>query len=172
MEVLEGLRKDGVLNTPFIALEALGALSGAMLSGRAEAEMQTTWPKEWGNETITLPLSLILALRSGWDDYRQAPTGRSFGEALQIEGGGQGNHSMKAKLATIDRARGLANQIEINYIEIEGDQTPMRLDNAIHEVALANSVSFETAKAAHKAHRNDIRDALTDLELLKGVKPS
>jgi hypothetical protein len=172
MEILEGLRKDGVLNMSFIALEALGALSGALLSGRTEAELQTTWPKEWGTEAITLPLALILALRDGWEGYRQAPTGRSLGEALRIEGGGQGSSLMKAKLATIDRARGLARQIESKYVEIEGDPNPMRLDDAIHEVALAHNVSFKTAKEAHKAHRNDIRDGLTDLELLKGVKPS
>ena len=172
MEILEELRKTGTLNTPYIALEALGALSGGLLGGRTEDELQTTWPKAWGNEKITLPLALILALRDGWDNYRQAPTGQTLGEALQIEGGGQGRHPMKAKLATIDRARFLARKIEAIYQRVEGDPNPMHLKDAIFKVASENEVSFEMAEEAHKTHRDDIRNREIDLGILKGVKPS
>jgi hypothetical protein len=172
LEEFERLRKDKVLNTPFIALEALGALSGGLVSGRTEEQLRTAWPAEWGQDTITVPLSLLLALRDVWDNYKQASSGRTLGEAFQIEGGSQGKHPMKSKLATIDRARKLARKVEINYLQLEGDTNPMRIEDAIQTVADENEVSFVTVKEAYDDHKKHIRSSLEELGLLKGVKTS
>jgi len=171
-EILEELNKAGTINTRFLALEALGALSGGRIEGRAEGDLQTCWPKEWGTETITLPLSLVLALRDGWQDYKKAPKGKKLGEAFKIEGGGQGNPSMKARLATIDRARGLARAVETQYAQVKDDINALPLDEIINQVASAHGVSFETVKSAHKAHRDSIRGTLYELGILKGVNRS
>jgi hypothetical protein len=172
LEELERLRKAGVLNTPFIALEALGALSGGVVNGRTEAELKTTWPQEWGHETVTVPLALLHALRAAWADYRQAPTGKTLGESFRIEGGEQGKHPMKSKLATVDNARRLAGEVESIYYQVEGEESDLRLEEAIQTVASKNGVSFEAVKEAHKKHRDYIRADLTDVGVLKGVKTS
>lgn len=172
LEELERLRKAGVLNTPFIALEALGALSEGLVNGRTEAELKTTWPQEWGHETITVPLALLLALRDAWADYKQAPTGTTLGESFKIEGGEQGRHPMKSKLATIDNARRLAGEVEAIYYRVEGEEDTVRLEDAIQTVARANNVGFETVKEAHKKRRDYIRSSLTDVGVLKGAKSS
>lgn len=172
LEEFERLRQAKVLNTPFIAMEALAALSSGLLSGRTEDELRGTWPREWGQETITVPLELLLALRGAWTDYKQAPTGTTLGEAFKIEGGEQGRHPMKSKLATIDNARGLAREVEAIYYQVKGEDNPARLEDAIQAVASKHEVSFETVKEAHKKHRDCIRSGLTDVGVLKGVKTS
>jgi hypothetical protein len=116
LEILERLRKEGKLNEPYIALEALGALSRGVVSGRTELQLRTVWPSEWGNETITVPLKLLLALSEVWGEYRQPENKMTLGEAFEIEGGGQGKHSMKEKLATEKGYIRLARKVEILYI--------------------------------------------------------
>ena len=66
----EELRQEQVLNTPFIALEALSALAGASLEGKSEEALRTTWSEAWGYADINVPLSLIFALSHAW--LRQA----------------------------------------------------------------------------------------------------
>ena len=171
-ELLEELRKNGDLNTPYIALEAFGAIAGGLVSGRNDEQLKQTWPKEWGEDTATVPLALLLALGSAWDNYRQAPTGKTLGEAFKIEGGSAGKHPMKTKLATIDRARRLANEVEIEYLASNAEGEQRRLEDAMQMVAEANKLSFQTVKDAHKEHRNPIRKILAELGILKGVETS
>jgi hypothetical protein len=170
LEILEELRKARELNTPFIALEALGALAGGKKAGVSEEDLQSCWPKEWGDETITVPLSLVSALRDGWHDYKTAPSGKSLGEALKIEGGGQGRKPMKARLETIDRARKLARAVESRYLQIEGEPASMTLDDVVWEVANTHNVSFQMVKDAHNVHAKAIRRELEMLGVLKVVK--
>lgn len=169
-EALESLRKAGTLNTRFLALEALGALTSARQLGRTEENLRSCWPKDWGDETLSVPLSLLLALRDGWSDYKNAYSGKNFGEALKIEGGGQGAQPMKVTLANIDRARALANEVEARYLQIEGSQDTISQVDARAEVAEAHGVSLETVKKAHEAHAPNIRREMVALGLLKGPK--
>lgn len=167
LETLEGLRKAGTLNTRFIALEALGALAGARHAGRTDEILKSCWPAEWGTETMTVPLSLLLALRDGWLDYMAAPPGKSLGEALKIEGGGQGRKPMKARLKAVDQTKELARAVEARYLQIEGAPDSMTLDDVFFEVA-AHDVSFQTVKDAHRAYGQAIRKELRSLGLLSG----
>lgn len=171
-EIFEALRKDGVLNEPFIALEALGAFAGAKAAGRTETDLRSCWAEEWGPETITVPLSLVLAIRDGWGDYKTAPPGKNLGEALKIEGGGQGRRTMKDRLNAIDRDRGLANAVESKYLQIEGAPDSMTLEEALSEVAEERGLSFETVKTAHDLHKSAIRRELEEFGVLKRVKTS
>ena len=168
LEILERLRKEGKLNEPYIALEALGALSRGVDSGRTERQLRTVWPSEWGNETITVPLQLLLDLGKVWGEYRQPENKMTLGEAFEIEGGGRGKHPMKEKLATEIGYIRLANKVEILYIAIEGDENPLRLEEAIAEVAGKEGVGFETVKQAHQQYKDYLRTTLKDLKVLKG----
>jgi hypothetical protein len=168
LEILERLRKEEKLNTPFIALEALAELSEGVVSRRTERQLRTVWPSEWGNETITVPLKLLLALSEVWGEYRQPENKMTLGEAFEIEGGGQGKHSMKEKLATEKGYIRLARKVEILYIAKEDDEDALTLEEAIEEVAGKEGVAFETVKQAHKKYKKYIRTTLTDVGVLKG----
>ena len=168
LEILERLRKEEKLNTPFIALEALAALSEGVVSRRTERQLRTVWPSEWGNEAITVPLKLLLDLGKVWGEYRQPENKMTLGEAFEIEGGGRGKHPMKEKLATEIGYIRLANKVEILYIAIEGDENPLRLEEAIAEVADKEGVGFETVEQAHKKYKKYTRTTLTDVGVLKG----
>lgn len=172
LETLETMRKAGTLNTRFLALEALGALASARKSGRPEETLRSCWPKDWGDNTLNVPLSLLLALRDGWTDYKNAYSGKSLGEAFKIEGGGQGAQPMKVTLANIDRARALANAVEARYQQIEQELDAISLIEAYTEVAHAHGVSLDTVQNAHKAHAQSIRREMAALGLLKGPKTS
>lgn len=174
LEEFERLRKAGELNTPFIALEALGALSDGLVSGRSEDQLLSVWPEEWGSETMTAPLALILALQNAWSDYKTAPSGKTLGEAFQIEGGAQGKQPMKSRLAKIDRDRRLSREVEDVYLGAGLEEDPTRLADAIQQVADANELSFETVKDAHKKRHMHIRGKLSELGIIaaKGVKTS
>ena len=171
MEAFEKLRKDGVLNTPFIALEALSALALGLASGRTQSELDTTWPKEWGTGTITVPLALLSAIQQCWMNYRDAPQGTTLGEEFKIEGGGQGSHPMKTKLAAIDRQMKLARRVEELYLS-ENVNGTLRLEDAIDRVAEESGAGVQTVKNAHAAHRNQINSGLTDLGILTEVSTS
>jgi hypothetical protein len=170
-KILEELMQAGDLNNRFVALEALGALAGARLADRTEKTLKTCWPESWGDETLSVPLSLLLALRDGWVDYKNAPSGKNLGEAFKIEGGGQGARPMKVKLENIDRARGLANQVEKRYLQIEGERGAKTLHKVLTEVASEKKLSFETVKMAHEAHKRDIRLEMAALGLLERDRP-
>ena len=170
LEELEQLRTEGVLNTAFIALEALGAISGGFVDGRSEAQLKTAWPDEWGSESIEVPLALLLALRDAWAGYKLAPSGKTLGEALGVEGRSKG--PMKKKLATIDKHRRLARLVEVEYYKIAIDGHAVAIEYAIQRVAEKEQLSFDTVKAAHKAHKKTIRSTLHDFRVLKGVKTS
>ena len=168
LAILERLRKEGKLNEPYIALEALGSLSGGVVSGRTERQLRTVWPSEWGNEAITVPLKLLLVLSEVWVKYKQPENKLTLGEAFEIEGGGQGKHPMKSILATIDRDRHLANKVEFLYIKKEDDENPLRLEEAITEVADKEGLAFETVGQAHEKYKKYTRTTLTDVGVLKG----
>ena len=172
LELFEELLSDGVLNTPYIALEALGAFVGGLESGRTNEQLRSTWPKEWGEESATVPLALLRVLASAWDDYRQAPSGKTLGETFRIEGGSAGKHQMKKKLATIDRARRLARDVEVEYLSGNDEGDDLRLEDAILNVANSYELSFQTVKDAHDKHRSRIRTRLTEIGVLKEVKTS
>jgi hypothetical protein len=142
------------------------------VAGRTEKALQSCWPKDWGGETVTVPLSLLLALRDSWHDYKTAPCGKSLGEALKIEGGGQGNKPMKSRLKTIDRARALAREVECRYLQIEDKSDSLTQDEVLDEVANKQGASFQSVKDAHKAHVSAIRRELEALGIIKGVKTS
>lgn len=157
LRALEALRQKREINTIFIALEALGAFAGAKTAGRTEIDLQSCWPEEWGTETITVPLPLLLALRDAWANYKAAHSGKSLGEAFQLEGGGQGRPPMKQRLETIDRAVVLANAVESRYLQIEGASDSLSLADVLAEVSEKNQLSVETVKKAHDLHKEIIR---------------
>jgi hypothetical protein len=164
----EKQRSAGELSTQFIALEALAALFGGRVSGFSDADLRRAWPKDWGEEVITVPATIAAALAIAWRDYRSAPSGVTLGEKFGLEGGGQGSQPTRNRQLTKDRDRRRANEVELVYLMGEADGRTISIDDAIKIVAEREGTSFETIRAAHKKYRREIRDSLADLGILGG----
>ena len=119
-ELLEELKEKIKLPTSYIALEAFCELYGGRQEGFRDEELREAWPKDWGNETITIPAVLVKALTIAWIDYKEAPSGKTFGESFKLEGGGQGKPKVKDIVKMITKNRALTNEIILNYLS--GDE--------------------------------------------------
>ena len=164
----ENLRQDEVLNKTFIAFEALSAIAGASLAGKSEDAVRNTWPKTWGDETISVPLPLVLELRDAWLLYRTQDFNQSLGEAFRVEGRGQGKKPMKDVLANLDAARRHANDVEIAYIAHNNGGAEASLEQVYEEIADAEGIAPETVKRHHRTHKEKIREQLIEKGVLKG----
>jgi len=164
----EKLRQEQVLNTPFIALEALSALAGASLEGKSEEAVRATWPEAWGDADIKVPLSLILALSHAWLSYRNPSSQKSLGEAFRVEGGGQGKAPMKDALTNLDAARRNANDVEATYLALNIDNNGQSLEMVIETIADERGSTPETERRHHRKHREALRKGLKDRGILKG----
>lgn len=165
---LEKLRQDKLLNTPFIALEALSALAGAILAGKSEEELRNTWPGHWGDAAISVPLPLVLALREAWSSYRAQDSSQSLGEAFRIEGRGQGKTPMKNALSSLDAMRGNANHVEATYLASNAGEAGLSLEQVIEEISEVQGLSPVTVKKHHQEFKKEIRQKLANKGLLKG----
>ena len=159
-EIFEEMRKKEEIPKTYIAFEAFCALYGGRLEGYTDDELRKSWPKDWDCNTLTLPAVLVQALTSAWVDYQKAPIGKTLGEAFQLEGGGQGKKKIKDTLKTIDKARSLSNQVEINYLSAGETSHSISLEEVYHNVAEENDVSFDTVRKAHLKYGKDTRKEL------------
>jgi hypothetical protein len=166
-EGFEELRKAHKISTPFIALEALGAILGARTQGYSDAEIRRIWPEAWGEDSVQVPAALLSALRDAWLNYQNAPAGTTLGEAFNVEGGGQGRQRMNDALKSHRKSKGLAIKVEVEYMAASLSAEPITLDKSIEAVAAREGVSFETAKNAHATHKISLRAAMARHGLLK-----
>lgn len=162
-EDFETLLRDGQLTTPFVAFEALGSIVGAYLEGFTYEEIRRTFPPSWGDESVTIPLPLLLALRDAWSDYIVAYSGQSMEEAFQIHAKGGGKRPQKTRLESLRKERHTANKVEIEYL-----CSDKSLNVIYQQVAIELGSTFETVKDHHKKHRDKIRDELKSLGILEG----
>lgn len=151
-EQLEHQRKQGELNTNYIAFEVLTALLGARISGYSDTALRDVWPVDWGDSAIMLPAAVVETLARGWLTYKNEDHGRTLGEAFQIEGGGQGKAPMKSKQKTRITRKRIARLVEAQYVVNQVSQQAAR-----EAVAKAEGLSFETVESAHKEHGPALR---------------
>jgi hypothetical protein len=166
--ILEKLMQDKVLNVQFIALESLSAIASDYLAGKTEEAIRKTWPQSWGDETICVPLPLVLALSDAWASYRAPDSNQSLGEAFHIEGRGQGKPPMKDALSNLNVARRHANDVEIAYIAHNNGGAGASLEQVYEEIADAEGIAPETVKKHHRKHKEEIRNILIEIGVLKG----
>ena len=108
-------------------------------------------------------------LADAWVEYQQAPSGKSFGEVLGIEGGGQGKSSTREKSKANDAMIARARAVLLVYIDAANTGQPVALDRAFEIVAEKFEVSFDAVAAAYKKHGKRIKDEMTEIgALLKG----
>ena len=106
---------------------------------------------------VVAPLWAIDTLGAGWMNYRSTNGGsRTLGEALRIEGGGQGKARLKAAWNRWFRDLRLAGEV------YRARQTKTYLDS-VAEVAEQHGVSDGTVKRAWSEHGQQIRAAAASL---------
>jgi len=166
----EELRREGTLQTPFIALEALSALACGRETGYSDANLRRAWPEEWGDQTVEVPFALLHALASAWIDYRDDPDGRSLERAFRLGRKNKGEHTAIAKLRTIDRHRALAHAVNSDYVAAAALGNPKSLDDIFHEVADQYGSNYDTVWRAHARYGKYAWEQLKQAGVLKGGK--
>ena len=169
---LEESRKAEELSTAYIALDALAALIGGRVEGYSDEELRACWPETWGPQEVMVPASFLQVLGQAWVEYKNNEVGRTFGETLGLEGGGQGRKRSIAAQKTRDLHRIYAREVLILYTGSSDTEGPPSLNEAIEKAAKRNNVGFDTVKDAYKLYGKPIMEQARKAGLLKGGERS
>ena len=167
----EELRRSGNLPTSFIAFEGLSALLGARLSGYSDADIRACWPEDWGGGEVTVPAAFLQVLGAAWLTYKEDVPGKTFGEILRLEGGGQGRKRVVSVQKTRDRHHRLGTEVALLYIGIPGNGVKPKIADAIAAIADKHDVSPETVQDAYKMYGWPLVERAQKLGILKEVDP-
>lgn len=117
-------------------------------------DMQRIYP-------VPVPLWALEHLVAAISTYGDADRGKTFGEVLGIEGGGQGRQRTKDRLATRMVRRQLALSVEAlrRHHEAAGRKEEAKLVNIYAEIAEHTSYSVDYIEKAYKRHRKKLRPA-------------
>lgn len=169
----EDLRASGEEPATYFALELFAELAFARRAGYPDDILKKAFPAEWGEATAQVPLSMLLAFAQGWMKYKQSGAGVTLGEAMKIEGGGQGKTSAKSRMATRDHHRDLANAVVSVRIACAKTGNPISLESAKEKIASERGVSVDTVENAYKKYGKDAENGLADVGVIeKWVKSS
>jgi len=132
----------------------------AMRKGAAKTDRHD---KEWGlppEDVVPVPWWVIDVATRGWVRYLRSPPSVSLGEAYGIEGGGQGRHPYKNRIATYTRDWKIALDVwhRVQQAKKQGEKLPIR-DGAIPAVAVALGFEESTVERAWKRHGKMIKAA-------------
>ena len=167
-EQYEDLRKNGEMPTSFIALEVMSVIAAAEEQGFSEEQIQSTFPKKWGAETINIPVSFLNVIRDCWSRYRGSKT-LLLGQAFGVENlKGQGSHPVKSKISTMDLHRKYARRVIQEYYVPDQQDNPRALIDVYADVAADLSVSIDTVKAAHLKYGPKIKAVLKEKGVILG----
>ena len=96
---------------------------------------------------VAVPLWVVANLARAWLAYLGAPPGKTFGETLGIEGGGQGKR--RAKEARMKKNRDLLLTMEVHKRRVESG---LSLEKAYASVAESKGTSEDIVRRAWRQH--------------------
>ncbi len=133
------------------AFEALGYIGGYWLFHSPQKTTDPDWEPE-PEALVTVPMWVVLNLARAWNAYRDAPSAKTFGEVLGIEGGGQGKR--RAKEAWMKRNRDLRLTLAVHKIRVEAQERGQRLslEKAYASVAESTDTSEDIVLRAWRQH--------------------
>jgi hypothetical protein len=161
-KLIEAERGNRQTEKSYIALEALAAFCGGRLTGYSDEDLRKSWLPEWGELEITVPFVLLKELADAWADYLEAPSGKSFGEVLGIEGGGQGKSRTRERRKSADAEYWRTNDVWIEYLIAGHTGSPISKEKAKQIVAEKHGISFETVNKAFKRHGKFVEQQLIE----------
>ena len=118
--------------------------------------------QSWRDETVTIPKGLLRPLIEAWVRYKDAPSGKTLGEAFNLEGGGQGKQPLKSALQKINRDLSYSNEVLVEYFARSGTSQRISFDEAISRVAEREEKSHATIENASDKYRQLTLDRMKD----------
>jgi hypothetical protein len=169
LQQFETSRKAKEVPPTYIALDALSAFVRGRLDGHSDTELRETWPSEWGEQTITVPLALLAKLAQGWKIYTDPSNGATLGEAMKLEGGGQGSSPVKRLMQSKDRRRKLANAVISEYVAHGAAGQPISLEVAKNIVADSLGCGDALVNDAYRELGKGILQALEEAGVIGNI---
>ncbi len=133
------------------AFEALVYIGGYWLFNSPQKTTDPDWKPE-PDALVSVPMWVVLILASAWNAYRDAPSLKTFGEVLGIEGGGQGKRP--AMKAWMKKNRDLLLTLEVHKRRAKAQEMGQRLslDEAYASVAASTDTSEDIVRHAWRRH--------------------
>ena len=151
-----------------IALEMLQSAFSAFEGGLTHQDLSAGYPlKAWREDTVEIPRAWLRVLVEGWASYKRAPSGTTFGEALELEGGGQGKKKSRQKLSQLNAQIHISNKVLEEYLFARASGQSGSWARACQNVAEAEGVSIDTVKRASKNRKVTSLKSFKELKLLK-----
>lgn len=172
---LAEMATNGERSKEFVALEILMSMYSAYADNLEPSKVVAALAvPQWRADVVPVPRHLLSLVANAYADYTFQDNGRTFGECLGIEGGGQGKSRETTKQGVRDRNQALANRVNTLRLWAKKNHIPMTQVYAINfifeeEAELGRDTSFETVRAAYRKYGRQARDALA---LGKRVKTS
>ena len=161
----------GDLPKEAIAFETILSAFGASEGGLDHSAIKAAYPiQSWREETITLPKALIRVIVEAWVRYKSAPQGKTLGECMNLEGGGQGNHPAKERIEQLNKEARLSNEVLIEYLALKAMGGHVTWEKAYASVAENTGVSEATAKRASDKRKARTLEAMARDGLLDEPK--
>jgi hypothetical protein len=136
-----------------VAFEMMQSAFSAFEGGLAHKDIADGYPvAAWREDTVEIPRAWLRVLVEGWEKYKEASTGSTVGEALGIEGGGQGKLPIREKLSQLTKDIRLSNKALVEYRARQLEDGHASWNKAYGIVANSESVSEETVKRACRKH--------------------
>ena len=140
------------------AFDALLFVGGYWLFHSPQKTTDPNWEPE-PEALVTVPMWVVLNLASAWIAYRDEPSGgKTFGEVLGIEGGGQGKR--RAKEAWMNMSRDLRLTLEVHKRRVEAKEGGqwLSLENACAQVAESKGTTENIVRLAWKRHGHKLSE--------------
>lgn len=147
----KGTRRQASLS----AFHALVAVAGYWRFASPQKKADPNWEPA-PDALVTVPWWIVDFLAQGWIRYLEAPTGRTLGESLGLEGGGQGRRPAKEQWKNLLRDVTLALMVAELRDEAESKGQTLSLERAYREIADRERHSEDIVQRAWKAHRHQV----------------
>ena len=100
----------------------------AVLLKGEKVQITSAFPAEWRADTLPVPRELLRPIVSAWIQYKTAPTGKTFGECMSLEGGGQGSPPpTKRALENQNKSKSYAFDVLVEYLRANMDGKPISI---------------------------------------------
>ena len=149
---LDKLRAKEKIPTTFVSFEVLKGILGGLKHGTQNQTLIDALPATLGEDTVSIPLSVLRDLAGAWDHYCHSPKpnlSKSFGL-----GGNKHERTVLTKLEQIKIERYYARRIIEERLYSNAMRTKISLAKAYENIAEQEKVSIETLKRAYRKQRS------------------
>lgn len=156
-----------------IVFEMMQSASSAFEGGLTHEDIADGYPDiEWREDTVEIPRAWMRVLAEGWANYKSASTGSTLGEALGVEGGGQGKQPAREQLRRLNSGIRLSNRALVEYLNDRSEGGRGSWARAFVAVAEAEGTSEDTVERACKKYLKSKLSSVEYYQLLetKGAK--